>query len=60
LLRETSGWTEMWIERMGRCAPVRHADGNVSSSFRQTAEEPFWLERQNCYETAAGKTRGSP
>ena len=33
--------TEMWIERMGRCAPVRHADGNVSSSFRQTAEEAF-------------------
>ena len=40
-VRETSGWTEMWIERMGRCAPVRHADGNVSSSFRLTAEEPF-------------------
>jgi hypothetical protein len=31
----------MWIERMSRCAPVRHADGNVSSSFRLTAEEPF-------------------
>jgi hypothetical protein len=50
----------MWIERMDRCAPVRHADGNVSSSFRLTAEEPSWRDRQNCYETAAGKTRGSP
>jgi hypothetical protein len=48
----------MSIGRAGRWA--RHSGGNVSSSFRLTADVLFWIEFQNCHETAAGKTRGSP
>jgi hypothetical protein len=50
----------MSIGRAGRWAPATNAGGNVFSSFRLTAEVPFWIERQNCHETAVGKTRGSP
>jgi len=61
-----TGWlcstslTEMSIGRAGRWAPARHSGGNVSSSFRLTADVLFWIELQNCHETAVGKTRGSP
>jgi hypothetical protein len=48
----------MSIGRAGRWA--RHSGVNVSSSFRLTADVLFWIEFQNCHETAAGKTRGSP
>jgi hypothetical protein len=54
----STSWIEISIGHAGRWAPARHAGGNVSSSFRLTAEVPFWIERQN--ETAVGKTRGSP
>jgi hypothetical protein len=56
----STSWTEMSIGRAGCGAPATNAGGNVFSSFRLTAEVPFWIERQNCHETAVGKTRGSP